>query len=69
MSQSRKMSIIEAVINTIFGYGISVATYAAVMPLLGYDTTLTENVVLVSVFSVISICRNYIVRRIFARRE
>lgn len=68
MSQSRKSSFAEALVNTVIGYAISVATYAFVMPLLGYETTLRENVTLVAVFSIISIVRNYVIRRWFARR-
>jgi hypothetical protein len=68
MPQSKKSSLYEAVINTVIGYGLSVATYAFVMPLLGYHTTLKENVTLVAVFSAISIVRNYCIRRVFARR-
>lgn len=69
MSQSKKASFAEALINTVVGYGISVATYAIVMPLLGYDTSLTQNVILVGIFSAISIARNYVIRRVFAKRE
>lgn len=69
MTQSRKASLVEAIINTAVGYGISVLTYAIVMPLLGYDTSLTENVILVGIFSAISIVRNYIIRRWFAARS
>lgn len=68
MTQSKKSSLIEAVVNTVIGYGLSVATYAFVMPLLGYRTTLAENVTLVAVFSAISIVRNYAIRRFFAAR-
>lgn len=63
--QTRKMSAVESVANTAFGFGISVLTYAIVMPLLGYATTMTENVIMVTVFSIISMVRNYIVRRVF----
>lgn len=69
MSQSKKSSALEAIINTVIGYGLSVLTYQLVMPLLGYHTSLKENVILVGVFSAISIVRNYSIRRWFARSE
>jgi hypothetical protein len=67
MSQSTKMSMLEAVANTASGYVISILTYQIVMPLLGYNTSWSDSVVLVGVFSAISIVRNFIVRRLFAR--
>lgn len=59
----------EAVINTVVGYGISLLAYQYVMPLLGFKTTWTDSVILVAVFSAISIVRNYVIRRMFAKRE
>ena len=67
MSQSAKMSMLEAVANTVSGYVISILTYQIVMPLLGYNTSWSDSVVLVGVFSAISIVRNFAVRRFFAR--
>lgn len=68
MTQTKKASLLEAIINTAVGYGLSVLTYQLVMPLLGYNTSFKENVILVAVFSVISIVRNYFIRRFFAKR-
>lgn len=69
MAQTRRSSLIEAIINTTVGYVISIATYWFVMPLLGFAVSLNESIVLVAVFSAISIVRNYVIRRIFARKE
>jgi membrane protein implicated in regulation of membrane protease activity len=69
MSQTKKASFMEAVMNTVVGYGLSVLTYQLVMPILGYNTSLKENVILVAVLSVVSIIRNYLIRRFFAKRE
>lgn len=59
----------EAVINTVVGYGISLLAYQYVMPLLGFKTTWSDSVVLVAVFSAISIVRSYVIRRVFSKRE
>ncbi|QIV65918.1 hypothetical protein Cp1R7AA1_133 [Mesorhizobium phage Cp1R7A-A1] len=67
MSQSAKMSMLEAVANTASGYAISVLTYQIVMPLLGFNTSWSDSILLVGVFSAISIVRNFFIRRLFAR--
>lgn len=69
MAQSRTSSLAEAVINTVVGYGISLLAYQYVMPLLGFKTTWSDSVVLVAVFSAISIVRSYVIRRVFSKRE
>lgn len=69
MAQTRKASALEAILNTVVGYGISILAYQFVMPLLGFQTTWTQSVTLVAVFSAISIVRNYVIRRVFANWE
>jgi len=68
MAQSKRSSLLEAVLNTVVGYGISLLAYQYVMPLLGFNTSWSDSVILVAVFSLISIIRNYLIRRVFARR-
>jgi len=67
MMQSKLSSFLEALVNTSIGYAISILTYQLVMPLLGFKTSWSDSVILVAVFSVISIVRNYIIRRAFSR--
>lgn len=69
LAQTRKSSAVEAILNTVVGYGISILAYQFVMPLLGFKTTWTDSVILVAVFSAISIVRNYFIRRLFANWE
>jgi hypothetical protein len=38
------MSLVESLANVVVGYGIAVATQAAVFPLFGLQASLTENV-------------------------
>lgn len=69
LAQTRKASAFEAILNTVVGYGISILAYQYVMPLLGFKTTWTDSVILVAVFSAISIVRNYFIRRLFSNWE
>ena len=63
--QSRCMSLAEAVTNVLLGYGIAVMTQVLVFPLFGLNVSLSENLGIGLVFTVISLVRSYLLRRIF----
>ena len=65
MKQSRIMSLVEAVANVIVGYGVAVLTQVLIFPIFGLHTTLSQNLKLGFVFTVISIGRSYVLRRLF----
>lgn len=65
MKQSRWMSMVEAVTNVLVGYGVAVATQWAVFPLFGLHATLQENLLIGLIFTVVSLIRNYLLRRAF----
>ena len=65
MRQSRWMSLLEAVTNVLVGYGVAVATQWVVFPLFGLHATLQENLVIGLVFTVVSLIRSYLLRRVF----
>lgn len=65
MSQTPKQSMLEAVVNTTSGYLISLVTQVAVFPLFGIHLALGQNMLLVGLFTAISIVRSYVWRRIF----
>lgn len=65
VGQSRRASMNEAVTNIVLGFGISVAITAVLLPALGHQVTLTENVAMTCVFTVASFVRAYAVRRLF----
>ena len=65
MSQSRLMSLVEAVANTTVGYLVAVATQFAVFPLFRIELTLTRIMALGAVFTGVSILRGYALRRLF----
>ena len=65
MTQSRLMSLVEAVANTAIGYLGAVATQFAVFPLCGIELTLARNMALGAVFTGASVVRGYVLRRLF----
>jgi len=65
MSQSRRMSMIEAVANVAIGYGVAVLAQLAVFPLFGIAVSLGDNLAIGAAFTVISLARSYAVRRLF----
>lgn len=67
MSQTRTLSAVEASINVIIGWQIALVTQIAMFPLLNLQAALSQHVTLSLVFTVISLLRSYVLRRLFAR--
>lgn len=65
MKQSRFMSLIEAVANVVVGYGVAVVTQILIFPMFGLHTTLGQNLLLGAAFTVVSIARSFVLRRVF----
>ncbi len=65
MTQSRHMSLIEAVTNVAVGYSLAVVTQIVVFPWFGLHPSLGENLALGGVFTAISLLRGYALRRLF----
>lgn len=59
------MSLVESVANVIVGYSVAVATQILIFPVFGLHTTLTENLKMGAVFTVVSIARSFALRRLF----
>jgi hypothetical protein len=67
MKQSRAMSLVESIANVIVGYGVAVATQILIFPVFGLQITLAQNLKMGAVFTVVSIARSYVLRRLFER--
>ena len=65
MRQSKRMSLLESLINVAVGYGIAVTTQIMVFPVFGLEVSLADNLVIGSVFTVVSIIRSFTLRRLF----
>lgn len=51
--------------NVVVGYGIAVMTQIAVFPLFGLNASLRDNMIMGSIFTVVSIVRSFSLRRLF----
>ena len=65
MSQSRRASAIEAVVNVLVGYWVAVAAQAAIFPLFGLYVSHAEHMAIAGLFTVVSLVRSYFLRRAF----
>jgi hypothetical protein len=65
MKQSRRVSLIEAIANVLAGYGLAVLTQTLVFPIFGLQITLSENLTMGLVFTIVSLARSYALRRAF----
>ena len=65
MTQSRRMSLIEAITNVAVGYALAVVTQMLVFPWFGLKASLGEHLAIGSVFVAVSLARGYLLRRLF----
>lgn len=68
MSQTRLGSLVEALVNTFIGFGVSLASALIIYPLMGIKVSMGQNLVLMVYFTIISIARSYALRRWFNAR-
>lgn len=67
MNQSRRMSLVEASTNTAVGYLLAVVAQLAVFPLFHLPARLNNALAIGAIFTLISIVRSYLLRRLFER--
>ena len=65
--QSRRQSLIEAIINVVVGYALAVITQIVVFPWFGLQVSLGDNLAIGAMFVMISLLRSYALRRLFER--
>lgn len=65
MKQSRRMSLLESVMNVCVGYGVAMLTQWLVFPLFGIHASVREHLVIGLIFTVVSLVRSYVLRRAF----
>ena len=67
--QSKKMSAIETLTNTGIGFVISLLTTQLVLPQYHCPVALSSTIEITFIFTVVSIVRGYVVRRLFNWQE
>lgn len=65
--QTKKHSLIESITNVIVGYFVALLSQIIIFPVFGIHATIQDNIIIGLWFTVISICRSYVMRRIFTR--
>ena len=65
MNQTKTISLIEATVNMLSGVVLSILVWMLIGPMFGYAVTLVDASGFTLVFTVISIIRSYIWRRLF----
>ncbi len=66
MRQTRRQSLVEAMLNILIGYIVAVGSQVVVFPYFGIETTIQDNALIGLWFTGISLIRSYAVRRFFA---
>jgi len=65
MEQTKIQSIIESITQTTIGLVISLGIQLVIYPLLKIPVTFSQNLIITTVFFLVSFVRNYLVRRFF----
>lgn len=63
--QTRRASFIETLLNTALGYGVALIAQIVVFPWFGINVPLSSNIAIGMIFTVVSIGRGFILRRLF----
>lgn len=67
MSQSRGMSLLEAMANVTVGFGLALAAQAGLFRLVGIEASVRAQLGLCGAFTFLSIARSDLIRRLFTR--
>ena len=68
MNQSRLGSFIEAWINVLIGFSINYIANLLIFPMFGMHISLSANLLMGGIYTVISVARSYFIRRYFNAR-
>ena len=68
-SQSRSMSLVESIANTGAGFLVSLVLQISLFSLMSIETTTSQNLLMSGVFTVASLVRGYLMRRLFLHWE
>ena len=68
-SQTRSMSLVESIANTGAGFALSLLIQISLFYLMSIETTTTQNLLMSGVFTLASLVRGYLMRRLFLHWE
>ena len=64
-SQTRSMSLVESIANTGAGFLVSLVLQISLFSLMSIETTTSQNLLMSGVFTLASLVRGYLMRRLF----
>jgi hypothetical protein len=67
--QTKKESFIESASNTAVGFLVSYASTFLIFPLMGFNSSGTQNLIITIYFTLVSILRGYVIRRYFNKKK
>ena len=67
--QTKKQSFIESLTNVAIGFFITMISLHIIFPILGIENNSGKNLILTIYLTVLSILRNYFLRRYFNRKQ
>ena len=68
MNQTRLGSLIEAWINVAIGFAINFCANLLILPLIGFHISISQNLFIGVLYTLISVARSYVIRRWFNAR-
>ena len=68
MNQTKLGSLIEAIVNVIIGLFISLIANHFIFPAFGFYLSIQSNIAISIIYTIISIARQYVLRRWFNKR-
>jgi hypothetical protein len=69
MTQTKLQSLFESFINIAIGYWISFAANWFILPLFGFNVSISQNFKIGFLYTLVSVARSYMVRRFFNKKH
>lgn len=66
--QTRKHSLLESVVNVFIGYWVALLSQLLIFPYFDVNLPITDNLLIGAFFTIVSIIRSYLIRRLFNNR-
>ena len=63
--QTKTGSFVEACINVLIGFWINFFANLVILPLIGFQITISQNLYIGVLYTIVSVARSYVIRRWF----
>ena len=67
MMQSRFLSALESIANVMVGYIVAIVAQTIVFPIFDVYISMSDNLMIGAIFTLVSLVRSYFLRRVFNR--